>query len=333
MKKYTINLLIMIAVILTACNQQEAKTYFHTVTGDIEAEQLGYALTHEHIMSNFGEEIDKTNQYEEDSLLNQIVPYLKQLNALGVKTVFDCTTQYFGRRVDLLQRISNSSGIQVVTNTGIYGSANDRYIPAFAYEESPKQLAARWIDEFENGIDDTDIKPGFIKLAFDGGTPSEIDLKLFESGIITHLSTGLTMAVHTSNNPDAATAQLELLKKYQVSPEAWVWVHANKITDFQLLVDAAKQGAWVSLDGVKSNNIEEYVEKLQRFKELRLLHKILLSHDGNGFPRGGEIRKFDAIPKYLIPRLETLGFTQEEINQLMVTNPATAFKISIRKWI
>ena len=57
---------------------------------------------------------------------------------------------------------------------------------------SPKEIASKWIDEFEDGIKSSGIKPGFIKLAFDDGVPSSIDLKLFEAGVITHQHTGLT---------------------------------------------------------------------------------------------------------------------------------------------
>lgn len=303
----------------------------NTVNGLVSSNEIKLALTHEHVMSNFGAEIHRSANYDEAAVFTQVVPYLIRLKSMGVQTIFDCTANYFGRRADLLQKISDSTGIQIVTNTGIYGAAKDRYVPEFAYSSTVEELARTWILEFENGIDATGIKPGFVKLAFDEGSPSEIDLKLFKAGILTHLATGLTLAVHTGNNPEAAEAQMKLLAGYGVSNEAWVWGHANFIKEVEVLLAAAEKGAWISLDGVNSSNTIEYVEKLSLFKSKNLLHKVLLSHDGNGYPKGGEIRQFDAIFNVLIPAMLVSGFTQSEIDQILITNPKNAFEIRVRK--
>ncbi|MFC4094963.1 phosphotriesterase family protein [Euzebyella saccharophila] len=302
-----------------------------TVKGFINAKSLGVSLTHEHVMSNFGKPSDSTSFYDESRLMKQVVPYLKGLKEMGIHSIFDCTTAYFGRRIDLLEKISDASGVHIITNTGFYGSANDRYIPKFAYQLSPAELAETWTNEFFDGIEGTSVHPGFIKLAFDSGEPSEIDQKLVEAGIITHSKTGLTLAIHTGENIQAAYLTLKLLNEKGVLPNAWIWVHANKVTDDKILLEMAKKGAWISLDGVKADNVEGYVQRLSKFKKHDLLHKVLVSHDGNGFPAGGAIRQFDAIPLHLIPALKNSGFTQSEIDQLLIDNPRKAFMPSIKK--
>ena len=332
MKKRTLKYFIAIFLLSFYSNCQEPitdkdSTFTNTVNETINAERLGYVLSHEHIMSNFGKEPDNVSVYDEAELFEQVIPYLKQLKLAGVHSIFDCTTAYFGRRVDLLKKISDSSGIQIITNTGIYGAANDKYIPQMAYGADAVSLSKIWTEEFEKGIDGTTIKPGFIKLAFDAGPPSEIDKKLFEAGLLTHLNTGLTLAVHTGNNPEAVRLQLALLKKYDVDPSAWIWVHADAMENNELLFEVANNGAWISLDGVNTASVQDYLERLKRFREQGLLQKVLLSHDGNGFPKGGEIRKFDAIPQNLIPMLISNGFTEKEVHQLMVENPKKAFGI------
>jgi phosphotriesterase-related protein len=67
------------------------------------------------------------------------------------------------------------------------------------------------------------------------------------------------------------------------------------------------------------------------FKSEGLLERVLLSHDGNGYPRGGAIRPFEAISKSLIPALIKNGFSDSEINQLVVINPGNAFSVRVRK--
>ncbi len=335
MKFFVLKLFIIISVVafLLSCkNNNTSQFKINTIHGTINSHELGLTLTHEHIMSNYGKEISETSSYDSLKLFNQVIPYLKKLKALGVHSIFDCTTEHFGRRVDLLKIISDSTGIHIITNTGFYGAANDRYIPKFAYSASAQSISEIWVDEFENGINGTKIKPGFIKLAFDNDMVlSNIDKKLFEAGILTHLKTGLTLAVHTRENIEAVKLQMKLLNKYNVHPSAWIWTHANKVEDNNILIDLANKGAWISLDGVKESNTSEYVERIKLFKQMNLLHKILLSHDGNGFPKGGDVRKFDAIFKNLIPELLKNGFTMDEINQVMIKNPKNAFGIRLRK--
>jgi phosphotriesterase-related protein len=227
MSKYTFLFFLLLTISLFFngnhnANDEQNRDTFQTVNGPIPISDIGFTLSHEHIMSNFGKDISETSEYDETALLNQVIPYLKKIKSLGVDTIFDCTTAYFGRRVDLLQTIGDSTGLQIVTNTGFYGAVDDRYVPEMAYNSTPEEISELWIDEFENGIDGTNIKPGFIKLAFDDGTPSEIDKTLFKAGILTHLETGMTLAVHTGNNPGAVETQLNLLQQYGISPEAWI---------------------------------------------------------------------------------------------------------------
>lgn len=302
-----------------------------TVQGPVGSDTLGMTLSHEHLFSNFGLPINETNTYDKTALFAQVIPYLRMLHSQGVRTIFDCTASYFGRRADLLKAISDSTGIRIVTNTGIYGAADDRYVPSYAYNASAAELAQYWIAEAENGIDGTAILPGFVKLAFDQGPPSDIDRKLFEAGLLTHLKTGLTVAVHTGGNPDAVHLQLALLDKYGVHPSAWIWTHANLHDDFKLLLEVADRGAWISMDGVKRENVEQYLEYIQRFMDAGLLDRLLLSHDGNAYPGGGDIRPFEAIPKELIPAMRSHGFTESIIDQLLVKNPGEAYSSRVRR--
>ncbi len=313
-------------------NSSDPEAYIYSVHGKMGIENLGISLTHEHVMSRFGLEPAYIAEYDKDSLLMQVVPYLKEVKALGVKTIFDCTTAYFGRNVSLLREISDSSGVEIITNTGYYAGANDRYVPESAYESSSEEIAQIWIDEFENGIDKTGIRPGFIKLAFDKGA-SEIDLKLFTAGILTHLSTGLTMVVHTENNLQAVGKQLELLDKHEVSPAAWVWVHASKMDDVDFLVETALRGGWISLDKFKADETEEYVSRLTLFREKDLLNKVLLSHDGNSYNRDGNLKGYQAVMTHLVPALKDNAFSEEEINQILVINPQNAFKVGVRRTV
>lgn len=313
-----------------------------TVLGPIAPKDLGNCLPHEHITSRFGEDPEEVAKYNYEHALADIVPYLKFMKGLGCDSIMCCTTKYFGRDVKLLKKISEASGMHIIANTGLYGSANDRYVPKYAFNSNAEKIALDWISEFDNGIDGTDIKPGFIKIGIDDGPLSEIDARLVRAGALCHKETGLVIQVHTGDNPEAANEQINILKEESVSPKAWIWIHAHKVKNGEDLLHAAEQGAWISLDALRTANyyeqrtkisvtLERHLELLKLVKEHGYLHQVLLSHDGSSYPQAGKSKRtFETLFTAFIPMMKGAGFTDEEINQLIKVNPQNAFTIQKR---
>jgi len=271
--------------------------------------------------------------YDEASVFEAVLPRLSEVRELGCKTLVEATAAYFGRDPKLLRRLSEASGVRIVTNTGYYGAANDRYLPQHAYSESVDQVSARWIREWEEGIDGTGIRPGFIKIGIDPGPLSDIDRKLVLAAARTHAETGLTMAVHTGNNPQAAAEQLSMLETEGVSPSAWIWVHAHAVQDADKLIEAAEKGAWISLDGLQIDGVPALLERVRMIRSAGALGRVLLSHDGNSYPSTseGSPRPFTAVFTRFVPALLDSGFTHGEVAQLTVENPRRAFTVDVRR--
>jgi phosphotriesterase-related protein len=301
-----------------------------TVLGPVNPASLGLMLPHEHIMSIFGEDPAERAQYDRAKLLDTVLPYLDQVRKLGCRCLADCTAAYFGRDPGLLRDISTISGIKLLTNTGYYAAAADRYVPASAREESADQIAARWIREWKEGIAGTGVRPGFIKLGVDSGSLSELDRKLIQAAARTHLQSGLTIAVHTGDNPAAAREQLAVLRDEKVSPQAWIWVHAHSVKEEDALIEAAMRGAWLEFDGLQPDSIDRHVHLVQKMKDRRRLEQVLLSHDGNSYRAGKLVKPYDALFTHMIPALQKADFTAQEIRLLTIDNPARAFTIAVR---
>jgi phosphotriesterase-related protein len=305
-----------------------------SVTGNIPLSKVGVSLSHEHLLVDFiGAEKYSRARWNEEVAFNKILPFLKEVKEAGVQTLFDCTPNYLGRDAKLLRRLSVASNVKIVTNTGLYGGSDNKFLPAYAFPESAQQLAQRWITEFEKGIDGTQVLPGFIKISVNPATLSDISKKLITAAALTHKATGLTIASHTGP-AIPALEQLEILKKHGVRPDAFIWVHAQNEKQNQKFIDIARLGAWVSLDGVNDENIQWHVDVLSLLKKENLLHRVLISHDAGWFdpgkPEGGEFRPFTTIFKKLIPALKQAGFTQHDIDQLLITNTATAYSVTVR---
>jgi len=301
-----------------------------TVAGPVAPQALGLALPHEHVMSTFGAEPERYPTYPVKRLMTQVLPYLAKVKDLGVNAIMDCTAAFFGRHPELLQRIAREAGIHLLTNTGYYGAAGNRYVPPHAFRESSEQVAARWVREWQDGIDETGIRPGFIKTGIDEGPLLEVAVRLIRAAAQTHLQTGLTIQTHTGDNGLAAWVILDLLAQEGVHPSAWVWVHAHAVRDTAQLLDAARRGAWISLDGVSPATAGPIHEQLQALKEAGFWDQILLSHDGDSFTFDGGFRPYDYLLTGFIPHLLEHGFTQTEIDQVTVQNPASALTVQVR---
>ena len=265
-----------------------------------------------------------------------MLPYLQTLRQQGCQTLIECTPAYLGRDPVLLQRLSHASGLTILTNIGYYGAVQGKYLPPHAFTETAEQLAARWIQEWEHGIGETGIRPGFIKISVDVGPLSEVNQKLVKAAALTHLKTGLTIASHTGNG-EAALAQLKILKENGVAGNAFIWVHAQNEKNFELHQQAARLGAWLEFDGIDVNNSTEYIQFLRQAKNVGLLKQVLISQDAGwyhvGEPKGGNFRGYDTIFTSFVPALKTAGFTKSEIKQLQQINPERAFAPSVKSQI
>ena len=334
MTKKTILSALCIIFLLSRCTS-ENDGIIMTVNGPVPAGEMGVSLIHEHILVDFiGADSISNSRWDKSKVIEKAFPYLKQIKDLGCATFIECTPAFLGRDPSILKRLSDTSGLNIITNTGYYGVRNNKFIPGYAFEETADQLAERWVTEWEEGIEGTGIKPGFIKIGVDNGNLSEMHKKLITAAAKTHLKTGLVIASHTGP-ATPAFEQIEILMKEGVSPEAFIWVHAQSEKDPASHVKAAEAGAWIGLDGLNDKNLQDYLNMIKNMKENNLLNKVLLSHDAGwyrpGEENGGLYRGYTTLFEKLIPLLRNSNFSDKEIHLLLVTNPSRAFGIKIRK--
>ena len=297
-----------------------------TVPGPRSPDHLGRTLMHEHVMVDFvGADRIAPGRYDPDKVVARALPFLRGARAAGCRTLVECTPNYLGRDPALLRRLAKAIHLNILTNTGLYGAANDKYLPPFAFTESADQLAARWVREARYGIPPAGVRPGIIKIGVDAGPLSEIDAKLVRAAARTRRRTGLAIASHTGDGA-AALAELDIVRQEGINPSAFIWVHAQNETDFAVHRRAAELGAWVEFDGIARETVAQYVELVMAMKRHELLHRVLISQDAGwyhvGEPEGGEFRGYDALFTDFLPALVDAGATERDIDLLLVENPA-----------
>ena len=307
-----------------------------TVLGPIAADAFGFALVHEHVMCDFiGAAATSPARWDRQTVARTMLPYLRQIRERGVTGFVDCTPAYIGRDVELLRHLSVESGLHIVTNTGYYGAAHDKFLQEHAFRESADELAARWVRAWEDGIEETGIRPGFIKIGVDPaqGEParlSEVDRKIVRAAARAQLRTGLVVASHTAQGA-AALEQIDLFEDEGADPTRLIIVHADAEPDASTHFTIAARGAWVEYDGIGWRPIVEHLALLPPIIE-RHADRLLLSMDAGwywvGEPEGGKIRDYNALTDELLPALREMGTTEETIWHLLVENPARAFALA-----
>lgn len=200
-----------------------------TVLGDIAPEKLGYTSIHEHTLDTMeavfppsliegikGEKKKKITLDNVSSLkdsndwiplentirnddLEAEVKELQIFNELGGQSLMDCSCK--GIRLDIrdIKKISDRSGVNIIACTGLY--TEDSY-PKDVDPQDREAIRKFELKEIQEGIDDTDIKAGCIKVAFGiadlltGGSMSENELSVLRASCRVASETGYPVTIH-----------------------------------------------------------------------------------------------------------------------------------------
>jgi phosphotriesterase-related protein len=281
----------------------------------------GSILVHEHILVDFGG-VKNPSKYDRGEVLRAARPHLEEVKRYGCVRLLECTPQGLGRDPLLMKMAAELAGIEIWTNTGIYGAANRSGVPEWAWKANAKELAKRFLAEWKKGVDG--VRPRFIKTAVNGYPLEELDRRLIEAAALASLETGMTIASHTNGGGKAAEAQLESLDKLRCPMSKFVWVHAQNEKDHVYHERVARAGAWVEFDGVGPKSRDWHLECVRFMQSQGLLERTLVSQDAGWYhaeiPGGGEYRGYTYIYTDFLPELP-----DEARKQLMVENPRRAF--------
>jgi len=329
-------LILILFLSVTSC-QHRTDLMINTVTGPIPVSKMGVTLPHEHLLFNTAmiDSIGMTH-YSRDSVLRRMLPFLEELKQFKVQTFIDGTPEFMGRDPELLAELSRKSGINIITTTGWYAADKGKHLPREVKEMSPEEISQIWINEIRNGIGNTGIKPGVINIGISGSELTENDKKLVAAACLTHLETGLSIMSFTGPAL-GALAQLAILKKYGVATSAFIWMHAMEEQSKNRVLMVAERGAWIALDGIQPDmNASVRISGMVKYLQvIRRLDHVLLSHDATGYmiglPNGGVIRPYTELFDSFKLLMMSEGITPQEIDMLMVKNPAEAFGVRVRK--
>lgn len=209
-----------------------------TVGGDLESGLAGPTYVHEHLIIDT-KLVAETMAHIHLPSVDEAVAEVKTCVAAGVRTMVDAMPAGAGRDPERLLRVSVLTGMRVIAATGLHTSRYYADVP-WASEESPEQLADRFIADIEEGIDRQDyrganvdrstVRAGVVKVATLGEQWTPAEQRLFIAARLTLEATGAPILTHTEGGL-GGMAQIESLLGLGVPPERIALSHTDKIGD------------------------------------------------------------------------------------------------------
>jgi phosphotriesterase-related protein len=259
-----------------------------------------------------------------------MLPYMEEAYSVGIRALVECSTVGVGRNVAILKHLAQATPIHLIAPTGVY---REGYIPEELIPLSSEELSEMWVRDLTEGIDRTNIKAGFIKIAMSDDGPTPLEERNLKAAVITSRKTGAVIASHTISGA-VAFREIDLLQALDFDLSRFIWVHAQIEQDNTFLLEAAKLGVIIELDtvGAPWQDEGELLKATISLIEAGFAAQLLLSHDAgwyqsgeiSGQPEGG-IRGYTALVEEFLPRLELLGVGNEIVEKVTVSNPARLF--------
>ena len=304
-----------------------------TVTGPVEASDLGFTLVHEHIFLDM-----MRDEWSVDRFLNDPELAYRELmlyKEAGGVTVVDQTNGGLRGNDQFLLPVKHAEGVrQVAERTGlniVLGSGwyREKYYEPYLWRAKTDQIAEEIVTELTEGIEGTGIRAGIIgEIGSQLNWVSPVEERVFRAAARAHKATGVTVSTHTAWGP-VGLDQLDILDQEGVPLDRVIVSHANSDPRIEYHREIARRGAYISIEGMGSRNDHDQSTELRSIRNILdagLIDHLLLSHDVcvrwmyTTYGGGG----YAYIPNQFVHELRDIGVSAAEFRQIMVDNPRRA---------
>jgi phosphotriesterase-related protein len=313
------------------------------VTGQISPDRLGRTLMHEHLLVGYG-------GWESDTIrpgpspadhFRVAVDRIQELQALGFSTLLDPCPNDLGRDVELMAKVAQHTGFQIVCSTGLYKQAEGGH-PYWHFRSrfgsGADAIAELFVRELTQGVGSTGIRAGIIKVATGPHAMTDYERTIFDAAIKAAVETGAPITTHTDEGT-IGDVQQQVLTAGGVPPHRIVIGHSCGTSDHGYHLRIARGGSYLGFDrfGLEMLHPDaERVDSLVRLIRAGAGDRVVVSHDsvwcwrGEPIPRAllDEVERIwnpTHFSRRIVPRLRDAGVTEAEIDALLVGNPRRFF--------
>jgi phosphotriesterase-related protein len=339
-----------------------------TVTGTIEVEEMGITLPHEHMFIDLRNQFTEFDDPKKDMISKQKVninnlgrlklnPYAIKDNLVlddmeiavsetlifknsGGKTIVDCTSIGINREVAKLKELSLRTGVNIIAGSGYY--TQDTH-PKEMKNWKAENIAENMINDFVDGIDKTNIKPGIIG---EIGTSKYIldqERENLIAAALTFKIFNVPVYIHTYPWGCAGVLAVDILIENGVDPCKIVLCHIDVKPDLEYIETLLKRGVYIEFDNFGKEFVIEpsergfaggvFIRDLERVQLISRLirkgyaNKILITNDiclktmlccygGWGYAH---------ILQNIIPLMKSEGINADAIDKIIKDNPIMVF--------
>lgn len=301
--------------------------HLYTTHGKLTRDQLDFILPHEHIFVDLRTpNTPGQGKAELQPVIDLMSPELVAIKKQGVTALVECTPEGVGRRADLVTAVARDADLPVVLPTGIY---REPWVPAWAIEADEEYLF-NWMEaELKDGIKESGVPAGFIKLSAGDDGLTHIEEKILRAAIRASKKTNAVIGSHTINSW-VVEQQVKVMKSEKFDLSRFIWIHAQ-VDTLESNLKLAPLGLWIEYDHIdgETEADAEIIRRMQALVEAGYGDRILLSMDRGWFDpaleNGGVAQPFTLLGDVFLPKLREAGFSEEQIHGFIATNPFNAF--------
>lgn len=305
----------------------------NTVLGPVDAGTLGFTLSHEHVM-NVALWRHLPVLYDREATVAKAVRLVTAAKQGGIDSMIDLTTFDLGREVSIIRAAAEASGMNIVVATGVW-----RDIPRSFWGRDPDWIARFMFHEIEHGIDDTEVKPGAIKLAQDvehveNGRLTENAERVVRAAARVARETGVPISTHQWAPMEIGRLQLEVIYEEKVPPHLVCIGHSADTTDDKYLESLLQTGCYLSMDRYPGGwggrpDWRQRNETVRRLVERGWAGRIMLGHDYPPRPVLAGVEdepepepvRYTFIKNVAIPALLEAGVSQRQVAMMTIEAP------------
>jgi phosphotriesterase-related protein len=312
--------------------------FVRTVTGDVDAADLGVCYAHEHIIIDPSFTTFRYPDFLLDSVDLACADVL-EVRAAGGKALVDSMPCGGGRNAVKLAEIANRTDTHIVCPTGLH---LQKYYPPGHWGEhlSAEEIADLFIAEIDEGIDAhdyngpsvsrTEHRAGLIKVATNGKDPTAHERKILEAAVIVHRRTGAPVLTHTEQG-EGAMEQVQIFRDLGANLGHVVLSHTDRKPDPGYHKEILSSGVLLEYDsafrwpaGEKNPTLDIVIAMV----EAGFVGQIVLGMDA---ARRKYWRSYGGGPglRFLltefVPRLRAAGLSAEDVDAIFVRNPAGCY--------
>ncbi|MGA0129719.1 MAG: phosphotriesterase family protein [Candidatus Nanopelagicales bacterium] len=292
-----------------------------TILRDIKPEELGNFNYHEHafqctpLLPN--EDLDDFEKSQKE---------FRELKESGFNGYLEATPYGLGRRPDLVAKIAQSTGLNIVHTTGFHKLehySDQPEILGFNVEDKINLI----ISEITKGFNNTNIKAGVIKTGVGEKVLSEFEKSSIQAAAYVNREIGTAIMVHLDKKSNAELV-LDLFEENEVELSRVCLAHADAKVDPNELKNLLARGVYLGFDrAARLNEIAE-LGNLKLFAELvdaGFCGQILF---GGDLARRTRYEAYGGKPglrflnEVYLPKLQAVT-SESQIRQILNENPAT----------